>query len=240
MGKNFYEILGISSPAMQKHFVDTDKAIEKLKENIEITKKLSSAMLVTEESLESMTLEEIREFSLIKPIMFIDSSFNNCINLLWLSTIKKDYTMMGNTHYDKLIFENDYMRKTITKIKESGEIGACYNELKTNVVASYINYQSFSKNVSTGLYECDYTFANDFNNYIDGIFAVYEPIFDTNGHVSACTGYQNKWHTQINDSDDYIVCITAQLDSVIISISETTYNRLSTQGDNGKLIIKGV
>lgn len=240
MAKNYYDILGISSPEMRKHFKATDKAIEDLKNNMETVSKLSSAMLVDESTLETMTLEEIREYSLIKPIMLIDSEFNNCINLLWLSTIKKDCTVMGGRHYDELIFENDYMQKTITKWKETGEIGVAANELKPHAKSMTINYSEFSKNEGTGLYECMCEFPNSFGDCLDRIFMICEPIYNVQGNIAGHVPYTEKWYLNITASEDYVACITIHPDYVTISISKTTYDKLATQGSKGNLIIKGV
>lgn len=129
MGRNYYDILGISSPEMRKHFKATDKAIEDLKNNMEIVSKLSSAFLVNDETLTNMSVAEIEEQAAIKPIMLIDTTFNNSINLMWLSTIKKDLTILGESAV-KLIFENDYCYAEMTKYVNSGDITQYYPILK--------------------------------------------------------------------------------------------------------------
>ena len=127
MAKNYYDILGISSPAMRKHFMDVEKTVEEVKD---VVSNISAAILVTEDSLQEMTTAKLLELADTKPIMMVDNSFNNSTNLMWLSTIKRGYKIYGED-YISLHFENDYMDAEVMKNVATGEVTQYNPRLKS-------------------------------------------------------------------------------------------------------------
>ena len=201
MAKNYYDILGISSPAMRKHFMDADKTMEDVKD---VVSNMSAAILVTEESLQEMTTAKLLELADTKPIMLIDDSYNNCINLMWLSTIKRGYMIYGD-EYINLHFENDYMDADIKKNVVTGDVTQYYPHVKSSDIATFSNNELPADIQLTG----DSVTSNDLANLRNNINTLVMIIAENSKRYfcKSLTANGNVYFTSINHTTQDLITL---------------------------------
>ena len=248
MAKNYYDILGISSPAMRKHFMDVDKTVEDVKN---VVSNMSAATLVTEDSLQEMTTTELLELADTKPIMMIDDSFNNCINLMWLSTVKRGYKVYDED-FISLHFENDYMDVEVMKNVATGDVTQYYPHLKDNTPTPQDSKRctiTLTKSMFDNHYILDVKGLNltfhRFSNYQDDngktISDVYRRIFAVNylrknvdGDVVGTSSFSLRPVISMGADEIKVAEVSTDSDAVVITINNETYNWL---GDNDEIQI---
>lgn len=260
MPKNYYDILGISSPAMRKHFINTDERLEDIsKELINLNYKIrdirtgmgmiSTITQITVEDLNATTCSDLMKMAQKDTIRLLKTvdSVHATTHILTLTEFSTGHTNLDSPDYAEKLektctrfrFENDYYVFDYYKATDNSNYATSEEWIKDKkAIDLMIPLDAFIHNESTNLYELTYEDERISGNYFNHLYAITVPVYDTKGNIANQFYCEIKNAFDITNNDNYVAGIGATKDSgVNISLSYKMYNTLINAEKNQQYII---